>query len=169
MSARAIELHVPIAMAPVAANESLVRVMDALAKPSAPPDRLMPHALPNRLTLAVQLADLHVGVVGEVSVPTEVHVVDRPVRWEFGLSMRAASNDGIFPSFEGTVSLSPVGRHAVELWLQGSYAPPFGAIGALLDRTVLRHAAERSLTSFLQRIADDMIADAKVHYDLRIL
>lgn len=157
---RTIELYEPIAIAPIAANESLMRVMHALGTATSSP---------HRLTLAVQLADLHVRVGGEVSMPTALHVVDRPSRFEFGLSIRAASNEGIFPTFDGTLSLSPVGRNAVELWLQGSYAPPFGAIGELLDRTVLRHAAERSLTSFLRRIADDLVADAKVHYGLRIL
>jgi len=160
VSERTIELTLPVAMAPAAANESLLRVMHALIKPDGSAERL---------TLSVQLADLHVRVGGEVTMPTEVRVVDRPTRWEFGLSIRAASNEGIFPKFDGTLSLTPVGKHAAELWLQGRYAPPFGAIGALLDRTVLRHAAERSLTSFLRRIADDVIADAKEHYDLRIL
>ena len=160
VSERTIELTLPIAMAPAAANESLMRVMHALSKPDGSPEGL---------ALSLQLTDLHVRVAGEVVMPTQVRVVDRPARWEFGLSIRAASNEGIFPKFEGTLSLTPVGKHAVELWLQGHYAPPFGAIGALLDRTVLRHAAERSLTSFLRRIADDVIADAKEHYDLRIL
>jgi len=160
MREHAIELHLPIAMAPTAANESLVRVMRALAKPSASPDLL---------TLSLQLTDLHVGIAGEVRMPAQIDIVDRPVRWEFGLSIRAASNDGIFPTFEGTLSLSPVGRNAVELWLQGAYTPPFGAVGTVLDRTVLRHAARRSLESFLQHIADDVIADAKEHYGLRIL
>ncbi len=160
MGVHTIELYLPLAMAPVAADESLVRVMHALATSGASTDRL---------TLAAQLADLHVGVVGEVKIPTEVYIADRAVRWEFGLSIRAASNEGIFPTFEGTLSLTPVGGKAAELWLQGSYEPPFGAIGEVLDRTVLRHAAERSLLSFMQRIVDDVVADAKVHYDLRIL
>ncbi len=147
-------------MAPAAANESLMRVMRAFGKSTAAPDRL---------TLDVQLADLHVCVAGEIRVPTDVSVAERPVRREFGLSIRATSNQGIFPRFEGTLSLNPVGQHASELWLQGRYEPPFGLIGVALDRTVLRHAAQRSLTSFLQRIADDVIADAKVHYDLRHL
>ena len=60
-----------------------------------------------------------------------------------------------FHTFEGTLSITPVATHS-ELWLQGTYDPPFGFFGALLDRTVLRHAARRSLQAFLQRIADDI-------------
>ena len=78
---------------------------------------------------------------------------DHPVRWEYALAVRSASDEGFFPTFAGTLSITPVGGTS-ELWLQGAYKPPFGAIGALLDRTVLRHAAQRSLQSFLLRLAN---------------
>ncbi|MGC2243239.1 MAG: hypothetical protein WBA06_06390 [Candidatus Aquilonibacter sp.] len=140
-----IELYVPMALASNAARESLLRVMHALGDGSSP----------DRSTLSVYLRDLHASVHGEISIPVTVDVVDRPVRWEYAITIRATSDTAFFPRFEGTLSITPVGSQS-ELWLQGSYEPPFGPIGALLDRTVLRHAAERSLRSFLQRIADDI-------------
>jgi hypothetical protein len=143
---RPIELYVPMTLASNAARESLLRVMHALGDGTASPDRLM---------LAVYLSDLHASVHGEISIPVTVDVVDRPVRFEYAIKIRATSEVAFFPRFEGTLSITPLGSQS-ELWLQGSYEPPFGPIGALLDRTVLRHAAQRSLRSFLQRIADDI-------------
>lgn len=151
MPARSIELGVPLTLAPAAARESLLRVMHALAEETATPDGA---------TLAVYLRDLHVAVRGEIRIPVAIEVVDRPPRWEYAIKIRAASDRGFFPQFDGTLSVSPIASHS-ELWLQGTYVPPFGAIGALLDRTLLRGAALRSLRSFLQRIADDVASNER--------
>jgi len=147
MLSRPIELHAALPLASAAARESLLRVMRGISSTSST----------DRLALAVYLGDLHVAVQGEIRVPVEVSVDDRPVRWEYAIAIRAASDEGFFPTFAGTLSITPVGTQS-ELWLQGSYQAPFGMIGALLDRTVLRHAAHRSLQSFLQRVADDTVA-----------
>ncbi|MGC2131587.1 MAG: SRPBCC family protein [Candidatus Aquilonibacter sp.] len=140
------ELGVPVALASGAARDALLRVMHSMGKGTATPDQL---------ELSVYLRDLHAGVRGEIRIPVTLDVVDRPARFEYAIAIRAASDEGFFPHFEGTLSVTPVGTQS-ELWLQGTYDPPFGPIGALLDRTVLRHAAKRSLESFLQRIADDV-------------
>lgn len=151
MARRSIELYVPIALASGAARDALLRVMHALGEGTAAPDRL---------AVSVYLRDLHAAVRGEIRIPVTVDVVDRPVRWEYAINIRAAADEGFFPRFEGTLSITPVGSQS-ELWLQGTYEPPFGPIGAVLDRTVLRHAAKRSLQSFLQRIADDIASDER--------
>lgn len=151
MASRPIEIYVPLILASAAARESLLRVMHALGDGTAVSDRQ---------TLAVYLSDLHAAVRGEIRIPVTIDVVDRPVRWEYAINIRAASNTGFFPRFEGTLSITPVGSQS-ELWLQGTYQPPFGPIGVVLDRTVLRHAAKRSLHSFLQRIANDIVSDER--------
>jgi hypothetical protein len=138
-------------LAPNAARESMLRVMHALGEATASSDQL---------TLAVYLTDLHAAVRGEIRIPVTIDVVDRPVRWEYAVKIRAASDARFFPRFEGTLSITPVGTQS-ELWLQGTYEPPFGPLGALLDRTVLSHAAKRSLNSFLRRIADDIAGDER--------
>jgi len=148
---RPIELYVPMTLAPNAARESMLRVMHALGEATASSDQL---------TLAVYLTDLHAAVRGEIRIPVTIDVVDRPVRWEYAVKIRAASDARFFPRFEGTLSITPVGTQS-ELWLQGTYEPPFGPLGALLDRTVLSHAAKRSLNSFLRRIADDIAGDER--------
>jgi len=152
---KTIELYVPLALNAQSARAALERAMRQIGERSGSSDRL---------ALAIHLQDLHVDVRGEVRVPVEMEVEDRPIRWEYALAVRAASDEGFFPTFAGTLSITPVGG-ASELWLQGAYKPPFGAIGALLDRTVLRHAAQRSLQSFLLRLAN-FITDAVDRQDV---
>jgi hypothetical protein len=149
MAARSIELHVELPLAFAAARESLQRVASELGQ-----------GAPERNSLAVYLSDLHVAVRGEIRVPVAMEISEHPGRFECAISIRAASNEGFFPTFEGTLSMTPVGTHS-ELWLQGTYRPPFGFIGDVLDRTVLRNAARRSLQAFLQRIAEDISGDER--------
>ncbi len=144
MAARPIELHLELPLAFAAARDSLQRVVHELVQ-----------GAPERNTLSVYLSDLHVAVRGEIRVPVAMEVSDHPGRFECALSIRAASNAGYFPTFEGTLSVTPVGTQS-ELWLQGTYQPPFGFVGDVLDRTLLRNAARRSLQAFLQRIAEDI-------------
>ncbi|HEX8806339.1 MAG TPA: hypothetical protein VF741_05280 [Candidatus Aquilonibacter sp.] len=149
MAARSIELHVELPLAFAAAREALQRVVSELGQSTS-----------GRHTLAVYLSDLHVAVRGEIRVPVAMEISDHPGRFECAISIRAASNEGYFPTFEGTLSVTPVGTQS-ELWLQGTYSPPFGFIGNVLDRTVLRNAARRSLQAFLQRIAEDITGEER--------
>lgn len=111
-------------------------------------------------SLSVYLRDLHVAVKGQVAIPVNVKVEERRGRWECAIEIAAASNEGFFPAFSGTLSISPVGNHC-ELWMMGEYRPPLGAVGEALDATVLRHAAQRSLKSFLTRIAADTVENTR--------
>ena len=149
MATRSIELHVEVPLAFGAARESLQRVVSELGQ-----------GAPGRNSLAVYLRDLHIAVRGEIRVPVAMEITDHPARFECAISIRAASNEGYFPRFEGTLSITPVATQS-EVWLQGAYVPPWGFVGDVLDRTVLRNAARRSLQAFLQRIAEDITGDER--------
>lgn len=151
MAMRPIELHVQMGLPFSAARESFQSVVRELGEATGSPER---H------TLAVYLRDLHVAVRGEIRVPIAMEISERATRFECAIAIRAVSDEGYFPTFEGTLSVGPVGAQS-ELWLQGAYQPPLGIIGALLDRTLLRNAARRSLQAFLQRIADDITGDER--------
>ena len=151
MAARPIELHVQLPLVFSAARESFQRVVRELGETTGSPER---H------TLAVYLRDLHAGVRGEIRVPITMEIAEHNRRFECTISIRAASDRGYFPTFEGTLSINPLATQS-ELWLQGTYLPPLGIVGGLLDRTLLRNAARRSLQAFLQRIADDVTGDER--------
>ena len=74
---------------------------------------------------------------------------------QYTCTLKIAATDGaeLFPTFDGTISVSPVGTAACELWLQGRYDVPLGAIGAAIDATLFKGAAKRSLNSQLEFLA----------------
>lgn len=86
-------------------------------------------------------------------MPMVVEIGERPERWECELHLRAARAQRFFPTFDGTLSVTPLGENACELWLQGSYTPPGGRAGKLLDDIALHGIAERSLRRFVEEIA----------------
>jgi hypothetical protein len=63
----------------------------------------------------------------------------------------------LFPTFHGTVRSEAAGNLDSVLRLDGTYETPLGMFGHVADRTVLGHAAERSLSSFLDRLRADVI------------
>jgi hypothetical protein len=98
------------------------------------------------------------GGVKGVSKLVRVHVLDVVTRGESAvLALRwEATGPGsqLFPVLDADISLTPAGEHATRLSLAGSYRPPFGAVGAGLDRAVLRRVADATVRSLLARVAD---------------
>ncbi len=64
----------------------------------------------------------------------------------------------MFPTLDADIALSPAGEHATTLTLTGVYRPPPGNLGGELDQVVLRRVAEATIHTFLNRIADAIIA-----------
>ena len=120
MAARPIELHVQLPLVFSAARESFQRVVRELGETTGSPER---H------TLAVYLRDLHAGVRGEIRVPITMEIAEHNRRFECTISIRAASDRGYFPTFEGTLSINPLATQS-ELWLQGTYLPPLASSAA---------------------------------------
>jgi len=154
MSTRTIEACVPIRMSAALTHESLRRVIAALQERSP--------------VLAVKLHDLHIADEGEVQVPIVLESALHPERGVLTITIRAKANDTLFPTFSGDFSVVSEGREC-ELWLNGTYEPPFGRIGAVLDRNLLHYAAQRSLQAFLHRVSDEIDDDARMHYGRRNL
>jgi hypothetical protein len=154
-----IDLGKKLAMSQAAAQESFVNVMRAIATPAESGD----------LALTVSLRDLHLRNDGEVRIPIVAEVAYHAETSGFDIGIRARSDDAFFPRFEGRIGLVPDGPHHCELILVGSYEPPAGGLGHVVDRSLLRNAANASLESFLSRIADNVTADARERYGFRHL
>jgi hypothetical protein len=75
-------------------------------------------------------------------------------RWQIPIEWRAATLTPLFPVFVGELALT-----ADELALDGSYAPPLGVIGQVLDRALLSIAARRTASWFLAQVAAAVEAD----------
>ncbi len=65
-----------------------------------------------------------------------------PIAW------RSATFTPLFPVFAGHLEIDRTG-----LTLIGDYAPPFGALGLLIDRSLLQFVARRTGQAFLARVA----------------
>ena len=72
-----------------------------------------------------------------------VHV---PISW------KATGPDALFPVLEADLILEPVGDEITQITLRGSYKPPLGAVGKVLDRALLHRLAEACVKDFMDRI-----------------
>jgi hypothetical protein len=106
--------------------------------------------------------DLHVGGAA-VTVPITLETGGAEMRapTAIPLSLRATHHTAWFPSFHGQVRSEAVGPLESTLRLEGTYETPLGAIGDLVDSTILGHAAERTLRSFLDRLRADVIDEIR--------
>ena len=67
----------------------------------------------------------------------------------------------LFPTLDADIALSPAGEHATTLTLAGVYRPPPGNLGGELDQVVLRRVAKATIQTFVNRIAEAIIAPAR--------
>ena len=74
------------------------------------------------------------------------------LRWE-----AAGPGGRLFPVLDADLTLAPYGESASLLALAGVYRPPLGAVGAALDRVVMRRVASATLQGFLNQIGDAIV------------
>ena len=70
-----------------------------------------------------------------------------PITWT------AAGGESLFPRLTADLILSHMGRDRTKLALQGTYTPPLGVIGRVVDRTLLKNVAESTLQDWVDRVA----------------
>jgi hypothetical protein len=62
--------------------------------------------------------------------------------------------DVLFPVFTGELQATRLSDAMTELALVGSYEPPLGPVGELVDRVVLHRLARQALGGFLARVGE---------------
>ena len=70
------------------------------------------------------------------------------------VSWRAAETDVLFPIFTGELQAARISDTSTELALVGSYQPPLGPVGELVDHVVMHRVASRALAGFLGRAGE---------------
>jgi hypothetical protein len=68
------------------------------------------------------------------------------------LDWKATGVGVLFPVMRGDLVLQPLGQELVQVVFRGSYEPPLGVLGRLLDRAVLHRLAEASAKAFLDQL-----------------
>jgi hypothetical protein len=97
-------------------------------------------------TLAKSVA-IHVGLA-------EIHRrgLVYPVHWS------AVGAGAIFPELRADLVLSQLGLGETSLPLDGTYDPPLGAVGRMLDRAILGRVAEATVRNWVDRLAGAIIS-----------
>jgi hypothetical protein len=95
---------------------------------------------------------------GRGRIAREVRVRIRGTRYRgdasvISLAWEDALRPGLFPVLDGDLELSPLGDNSCRITLSATYTPPFGDLGADLDRALLHHVAQSTVRSFLRLIA----------------
>ena len=74
-----------------------------------------------------------------------------PVRWQ-----ATGATGELFPVLDADLSVSRGGNGRARLSLTGSYRPPFGRAGAILDRTIMHRVATATVRTLLVSVAEAM-------------
>lgn len=72
------------------------------------------------------------------------------------LSWWATGTPGLFPTMEAELSVAAMGPDMTQVTFQGTYKPPLGIVGQVLDRTLLHRFAESSVKDFVDRVIADL-------------
>lgn len=114
-----------------------------------------------RAALALNLRQLKMPLEAMMTVPVDVHVSAGDARNEWRLRICAASDPFLYPTFSGVLALIPACGQGCQLQLDGDYTPPFGALGRLIDATLLRGVAQSSLERFVREVGYRVAAVAQ--------
>jgi hypothetical protein len=69
--------------------------------------------------------------------------------------------DPFFPAFDAEVAVTAIDDTSCLLTIAGTYDPPFGRVGAVLDRTLMHGLAAATTTEFAARLRHALAHDAK--------
>jgi hypothetical protein len=123
-----------------------------LVRPATPPDEPARYLLDLELRVGERTPRISFrkAALVDLGQPSDE---DGSVRVE--IAWRAAGMTPLFPVFAGELRWS-----SGVLRVEGVYAPPGGAVGAMADRLLLNVAARGTARRLLERIAEAMVADA---------
>ena len=64
----------------------------------------------------------------------------------------ATGTPALFPKMEAELTVADVGGSLTQVQFQGTYQPPLGSVGRMLDRAVLHRFAEVSVKDFVDTV-----------------
>ncbi len=129
-------------------SDGIVRVVRAVL------ERLAAASGPE-VALAVDLRG-----TGRLSVPVAVRVARAaPGSRRFEIEIEARRTPAAFPRFDGALELAAAGGARSTLMLAGRYRVPLGHLGRAFDATIARGVAASGLSSFLDRVVDELLTD----------
>lgn len=106
---------------------------------------------------AYRLGERLVVKIGGGSVAKTVMLdLKTPVRGDGTISVPlewwATGTPGLFPRMEAELAVADVGGALTQVRFQGTYQPPLGPVGRVLDRALFGRFAEASVKDFVDRV-----------------
>jgi hypothetical protein len=102
--------------------------------------------------LRVHIAGVEVGAEIAIDIARTEEDDKAPVLL-IGLVWRAVNHPKAFPTMTATLRVFPLTPTETQLALEGTYAPPLGAVGAVLDAAVGHRFAEAAVNQFIRQVA----------------
>jgi len=147
MTQRHVEADAPVACEASTARDLLINDPSAVFAPHTHTDverRTFP------MTLRVKMAS---GGTTMQPVTIALGIPDTATGSRFPISWSPAAHRRALPSFNGHLEVVPAGDEC-SLHIEGTYQPPFGPAGALVDAVAMHRPAQRSI--------DDLVAYAAI-------
>ncbi len=101
------------------------------------------------------------GLAKEVKLEIGPHEVQRkglvyPIKWV------ATGASSLFPTMTGDLVLSHVGSIGTRISFEGTYEPPMGPLGKVVDRIALRRVADSTVQNWVDRIAEAVATEPSI-------
>ena len=111
-----------------------------------------------RLTAGPVVRIAH-ATVGDVVVDGDT--VSRRLRWRVPSPEDPTVDDRRLPAFDGVLVLHLTRERPVVIQIDGSYEPPGGAVGGVVDRLMGRHVANLTADTLLSEVIDALVSDSR--------
>ncbi|MGH8947890.1 MAG: hypothetical protein ACRDXF_03440 [Acidimicrobiia bacterium] len=76
----------------------------------------------------------------------------------YPLSWSAVGSEMLFPELNADLIVSHVGADQTKIVLDGTYQPPLGPLGRVVDRVLLHRVAESTVRAWVNRLAESLTA-----------
>ena len=73
-----------------------------------------------------------------------------PLKWW------ATGTPGLFPTMDADLVVAALGPDLTQITFRGTYKPPLGVVGQVLDKALLHRFAESSVKDFVDRIISEL-------------
>lgn len=80
----------------------------------------------------------------------------------YPISWSATGAQVLFPRLDADLLISHVGSNQTKISLEGTYEPPLGSLGKVVDRVMLRKVADSTVKAWVDRLADALVAGHRV-------
>ena len=114
--------------------------------------------------LRIELAGIDVGTEIDITVGAvdeEAAGVTSPASIRMQVEWQAASTPRLFPVMKGELAAYALSARETQLDFSGSYDPPMGKLGDVIDAVIAKRLADASVHRFLQDVAAQIPHDRR--------